>query len=455
MAFWGLGVRLGHVRGRGIGGGQVCAPCGVRARRARHAHAAAAHDGGSVIGDLTYGGRDTYGDTHMEDWRANEWKRLQAMGAARAGNGLLLTRGTWDFSTLTQKQYVLTGVLEFWNTTNRSELFVTECDATARVLGSAPLGGASARVDVLPMHADDDDYGVDAMERNDGYWVAYILKAGGMTRVRVTVTVDAGAEDGAPNLPDVLESCAVRIRYVSYGPKGRRECSQHVVLPLRGATNAGANYDGSTVIPVKTHLLCHLDEPVSTLVAYAKPFVSSPEDVVTIGESPLALMQGRYRHPETVVPGLVARASCRLFQPTSSLATACGMQSLVDAVGARRVAFATLGGIASRLVMVRGGFYRLAGRQARLVDDVTGTLAPYDQFICLGPTDVDDFVRLASEQLGCGVAVVDVNDLSHQKGTIHILASSQGVSSLDVNERLLSNPAGNGAQQTPIVVLRK
>ena len=104
---------------------------------------------------------------------------------------------------------------------------------------------------------------------------------------------------------------------------------------------------------------------------------------------------------------------------------------------------------------MRGGFYRLAGRQARLVDDVTGTLAPYDQFICLGPSDVESFVEAAKAALGCEVAVVDVNDLSRQKGSIHVLASTDGVDEDWLSDRMLDNPAGNGAEQTPVVVVRR
>lgn len=40
----------------------------------------------------------------------------------------------------------------------------------------------------------------------------------------------------------------------------------------------------------------------------------------------LHVLSGRFRHPKGVHPGLVAKLVCRLFHPTSSLATACGMQ---------------------------------------------------------------------------------------------------------------------------------
>ena len=36
-------------------------------------------------------------------------------------------------------------------------------------------------------------------------------------------------------------------------------------------------------------------------------------------------------------------------------------------------------------------FYRLAGEQARLIDDITGTTPPYDQVIVLGPINTKKF----------------------------------------------------------------
>ena len=63
----------------------------------------------------------------------------------------------------------------------------------------------------------------------------------------------------------------------------------------------------------------------------------------------------------------------RVFHPTSSLATACGMQTLIDLVGPTRVLAAWIGGLLMKLVGIPGGFYRLAGDQARLIDDITGT----------------------------------------------------------------------------------
>jgi hypothetical protein len=90
----------------------------------------------------------------------------------------------------------------------------------------------------------------------------------------------------------------------------------------------------------------------------------------------------------------------------------------------------------------------LAGEQARLIDDVTGTLPPYDQFIVLGPKNPQAVVDEIKAGTGLEAAIVDVNDLRRVK----VLAS--GASEKLLNQALLMNPAGNASEQTPIVLIR-
>jgi hypothetical protein len=203
------------------------------------------------------------------------------------------------------------------------------------------------------------------------------------------------------------------------------------------------------VLPLRTHLLGVLDNPQEVLERYAGSLIQ-PGDVLTIGETPLAVIQGRYNHPANVEPSLLARQLCRVFHPTSSLATACGLQSLIDVVGPARVLCAWLVGTALKAVGSKGWFYRLAGDQARLIDDVTGTTPPYDQTIVLGPQDPQAFCEAMARSLGVGVAVVDVNDL----GRVKVLASNSGCDEALLHRALRPNPAGNANERTPLVLVR-
>jgi hypothetical protein len=292
----------------------------------------------------------------------------------------------------------------------------------------------------------------DEESRPDGYWAAYIVKSRKATRARLSLEATA---DPGTDLQSLLDTLWLEMRWVNYGPFGRLWRRDGILVPLRRptpldpATAPWRDGDRCQVLPVRTHLLGTLDDPETVLRHYAGGLVQAG-DVLTIGETPLAVMQGRYHHPETVPPSGLARLLCRVFHPTSSLATACGMQSLIDLVGPARVLGAWLIGTALKLIGLKGWFYRLAGDQARLIDDVTGTTPPYDQTIVLGPDQPEDFCARMAAALGIAVAVVDVNDL----GRVKVLAASRGCDEVLLQRALRPNPAGNANERTPLVVVR-
>jgi len=84
-------------------------------------------------------------------------------------------------------------------------------------------------------------------------------------------------------------------------------------------------------LAIKTDLLGCFDKPVNTVIEYCKE-IAEKNDILTIGESPLAIMQNRYISPQNLEYSLFSKALCYFFHPTSSLATACGMQLLINKI---------------------------------------------------------------------------------------------------------------------------
>jgi len=340
---------------------------------------------------------------------------------------------------------VVEGEIRIRNPHARMEVFVPEIHVEPVLLGRSDLSVVTRRVAITARHPDEP-------ARPDGYWAAYIVKGRKTTGARLSITLAAPA---GVEVTSLLDTLWLDIRWIHYGPFGRLERRDGILVPLHKPLPpdpASASWragEACRVLPVKTHLLGVLDDPAEVLERYCGTLIQ-PHDVLTIGETPLAVMQGRYRHPATVEPSMLSRLLCRAFHPTSSLATACGLQTLIDLVGPARVLCAWLGGLVMRLVGSRGGFYRLAGPQARLIDDVTGTTPPYDQTLVLGPDEPERFCERMAAALGVAVAVVDVNDL----GRVKVLAASRG-SDLSLIERALKpNPAGNANERTPLVLIR-
>jgi len=201
---------------------------------------------------------------------------------------------------------------------------------------------------------------------------------------------------------------------------------------------------------IKTDLLGCFDDPVNTVIEYCEGFVEK-NDILTIGESPLAIMQNRYISPQNLKYSFFSKALCYFFHPTSSLATACGMQLLINRIGVTRITFALVIGFLFKLIGIKGMFYRLTGTESSLIDDLSGTVIPYDKSIVMGPLNADLFCKEVSKYLNIEVAVVDVNDL----GGVKILASSNKKVNKILKSNLISNPSGNGDEKTPIVLIRE
>ncbi len=202
-------------------------------------------------------------------------------------------------------------------------------------------------------------------------------------------------------------------------------------------------------IAVKTDLLGSFDDPLETVMKYCKS-VTKKNDILTIGETPLAIMQGRYISPQNLEYTIFSKILCYFFHPTSSLATACGMQLLIDKIGITRITLSLILGAFFKCIGVKGIFYRLTGFESSLIDDISGTVVPYDKTIVMGPTKTKLFCDKLSKQLKVDVAVVDVNDL----GGVKILASSNDSVNSILKEILKVNPAGNSDEKTPIVLIR-
>ena len=206
---------------------------------------------------------------------------------------------------------------------------------------------------------------------------------------------------------------------------------------------------GYKAIAIKTDLLGSFDNPIETVMDYCKN-VTREEDILTIGETPLAIMQGRYVAPQNLEYNIFSKILCYFFHPTSSLATACGMQLLIDKIGLTRITFSLILGFLFKCIGIKGIFYRLTGFESSLIDDISGTVVPYDKSIVMGPINTKLFCDKLSKQLEVEVAVVDVNDL----GGVKILASSNNSVNNILKEILKVNPAGNSDEKTPIVLIR-
>lgn len=204
------------------------------------------------------------------------------------------------------------------------------------------------------------------------------------------------------------------------------------------------------LIPIPTRILTDKDDIIDTVERYTKGKIG-PDDVISVAESVVAITQGRAVRPEDLNITRVARFCCRFIPDYGSLASPHGMQSLMDVEGKWRVAGALFLGFFGKLVGANGLFYKWGGEQTALIDDVTGTMPPFDKHIVYGPKDPDKVVEQLKERLGCfGGLIADVNDLKRSR----VVGQSKGLNGLMAANLLIDNPFGNASQKTPIVIIK-
>jgi len=138
------------------------------------------------------------------------------------------------------------------------------------------------------------------------------------------------------------------------------------------------------LIPVRTRIVTPKDDIVDIIEKYAGKDIG-PNDVVSVAESVLAITQGRILSMEEMKPRFSARLLCRFVPQKGSLSSTYGMEAAMLAEGEGRVIFAFLMGILGKLVGRDGVFYEMAGKQAALIDDVTGTMPPFYPIYVVSP----------------------------------------------------------------------
>ena len=204
------------------------------------------------------------------------------------------------------------------------------------------------------------------------------------------------------------------------------------------------------LIPVPTRILTDKDDIIEAIEHYTEGKIG-PDDLVCSAESVVAITQGRYVRPEDLEISCLARLCCRFIPDYGSLASPHGMQSLMDVEGQWRVAFALFAGFLGKIVGQSGLFYKWGGEQTAMIDDVTGTMPPFDKCIVYGPGDPYGIAQKMKDKLGCfGAMIADVNDLKRSR----VVGVSSGVKGELAAQLLIDNPFGNASQKTPICIIK-
>ncbi len=218
---------------------------------------------------------------------------------------------------------------------------------------------------------------------------------------------------------------------------------------------------GVTKIPVKTRVFREGDDPVEAVKEYAGDKVQTG-DVVALSSCVAAIMEGRIvmegAAPDSAIATLVGKLVARRhavagWGASAPMANPLSVQAALEEIGTLRLLVATVIGGIGQLLGKSGWFYSICGPQAGQIDDILGALPPYDYYVIMGVSDPNDLSNRMATALGEGIkaAIIDANDL----GIAWAVGYSDGADPKDIERMMADNPAGNGEEQTPVVIVRR
>ncbi len=203
------------------------------------------------------------------------------------------------------------------------------------------------------------------------------------------------------------------------------------------------------LIPVHTRILTNKDNIVDAILEYAGDQITD-RDIVCSAESVVAITQNRYVRPEELKICWQARLMNRFVPGEGSMASVYGMQAAMNEEGKWNMLYSFILGAVSKLFGKPGVFYARC-RQASLIDDVTGTMPPFDKCLVYGPANTNQVCEEIKKATGAyGAVIADVNDLKRAA----VLGRSKGINPEEIAKILIDNPFGNDNQKTPIVIIK-
>jgi F420-0:gamma-glutamyl ligase-like protein len=205
---------------------------------------------------------------------------------------------------------------------------------------------------------------------------------------------------------------------------------------------------------VKTHIITEKDSIINVVENYTRPQLHN-SDIVTIAESVVAIVQGRAIPITKIKPGLLARILWRFVRKVPygiGLRSPWSMQCAIQEVGGFRILAAALISAFSKLLRRRGDFYKIAGKQAAMIDAAhTAGVKEFYECVIMGPKDPELTAQKISDKINHPVAIVDANDISG----CWVVGASKGLDTNLVEAVMADNPAGQDDSLTPIIIIRK
>lgn len=207
---------------------------------------------------------------------------------------------------------------------------------------------------------------------------------------------------------------------------------------------------------IKTEFVKPGDNYLKIFQKYVVP-IYEKGDIIASSEKIIALCQNRVVKREEIKIGFWARFlskfACQKNRGGYGVGMAINMQYAINRVGLAKVLWASIASGLTKLFGIKGVFYKIVGQEVAGLDGFyDGAWEAYRDIGIEIPETPNAVCNEIKEKLGISCMIVDANDFGQE-----ILGKSNDILLTENSLKALikDNPAGQGQQQTPLILIRK
>ncbi len=207
---------------------------------------------------------------------------------------------------------------------------------------------------------------------------------------------------------------------------------------------------------IKTKFVTTEDNYLEILKKYVSE-IYQKGDILSISEKIVSLCQNRVVRREEIKIGFgakfLSRFACHKNRGGYGVGMPINMQYAINKVGFLRVFLASLVAGLAKIFGIKGIFYKIVGREVSGLDGFYG--GAWEEYKDIGieiPSNSNAVCNEIQEKLGISCMIVDANDFGQV-----ILGKSKDITLSDkyLQQIIKDNPAGQGRQRTPLILIRK
>ena len=206
---------------------------------------------------------------------------------------------------------------------------------------------------------------------------------------------------------------------------------------------------------IQTHFVTPGESYLEIMRQYVLP-IYREGDFVSISEKIIALCQNRIVKREDLKCGFWAKVLSKCASRTAAgvgISEAPKMQYAINKAGLPKVLYAAAASAVTKMFGRKGVFFEILGQEIAGLDGFyDGEWSAYRDIGIEIPENPFGVCNEIAEELGISCMIVDANDLGQE-----ILGFSDELEDQEIylKDFIKDNPAGQGRQRTPIILIRK